>query len=68
MKSNGTVKYRVEQLEKNYEELDKKITVLMENHLPHLNEQMITLQTRITILTGLNLMAIILGVIASKLL
>lgn len=64
--SNGTTKYRVEQLEKRIDSLDKKIDEVLQNHLPHLNEAVASLKTRINVMTAINVGAIILGVIVSK--
>lgn len=65
--TNGnTLKYRVEQLEKNYDRLDDKIERIMENHLPHIQRDIISLKTRVTVATGVNIAAIILGVLIAK--
>jgi len=67
-KTNGTLAYRVDQLEKNYGRLDGKITKLLENDLPHINEAIIGLKTRMNVLTAMNIGAIIIGILATRLL
>lgn len=66
MKRNNTLKYRVEQLEKNYEKLDVKMDKILENELPHLQRDCQMLKTRMDVLTAVNIAAIIFGIIASK--
>jgi hypothetical protein len=34
--NNNTLKYRVDQLEKRYDGMDKKIDSILTNHLPHI--------------------------------
>lgn len=68
MEGNGTNLYRIQQLEKNYEDLDSKIDKLLTNDLPHLHEAIISLKTRVSVLTAVNIGAIIGGVLISKLL
>ena len=43
MAANGTLKYRVQQLEKSYDKLDGKVDEIMTNHLPHINESIVQL-------------------------
>jgi len=66
MNENNTLNYRVEQLEKNYDSLDTKMELLMTNHLPHLNQEMVSLKTRMSVLTVVNVGAIVAGLIVSK--
>ena len=61
-----TLKYRVEQLEKNYAELNRKMDETLENHLPHINIELQSLSTKITVATVLNIGAIILGAVLLK--
>jgi len=67
MKSNN-LSYRVTQLEKQYEKIDGNLEKLMTNDLPHLREDIITLTTRVNVLTAVNIGAVILGIIVSKIL
>ena len=67
MKSNN-LSYRVTQLEKQYEKIDGNLEKLMTNDLPHLREDIITLTTRLNVLTAVNIGAVILGIIVSKIL
>lgn len=72
MTKNGqtiTVKqneWRICQLEKNYQDLEAKMDLLLENHLPHLKEEVLGLKTRINVLTAVNVGAIVFGIILSK--
>lgn len=61
-----TFKYRIEQLEKNYSDLDLKIDKLLENHLPHLAEDIAGLKNRLDMFTLINVGAILLGVVVLK--
>ena len=61
-----TLSYRVGQLEKNYDSLISKMDLLMTNHIPHLNQEMVSLKTRMGVLTVVNVGAIVAGLIVSK--
>ena len=63
---NNTVKYRVEQLEKGYDKLDTKMDAILTNHLPHLNNELEKLKTRVTVTAIINVGAIITGLLISK--
>lgn len=52
--------YRVEQLEKNYTKLDDKLDRLLTNELPHIQEELTSLKTRITSMSILNIGALLL--------
>ena len=56
--NNNTTKYRIEQLEKNYEKLDKKIDELLTNHLPHIQADIMALKTRQNVTAAINIGAI----------
>lgn len=64
--TKNNISYRVSQLEKNYDSLDKKIEKLMVNDIPHLQQAMGSLKTRMDVLTAVNVAAIIIGLIISK--
>jgi len=68
MPKNNTLTYRVGQLEKQVDKLDTSVDKLLTNELPHLYQEIISLKTRINVLTAVNIGSIILGLIASKLL
>ncbi len=63
---NNTLKWRVAQLEANYDRLDYKIDLIRTNELPHIKTSISSLKTRISILTVVNIGAIILAAIVSK--
>lgn len=72
--SDATLKYRVDQLEKQLAVVDANVEVLLVNHVPHLQQELIrmngqieSLSTKIMVLTGVNLTAIIIGLLASRL-
>jgi hypothetical protein len=67
MVKNNTLEYRVTQLEKNMCDIEQKLDIIRTNHLPHIQSQLEGLSTRIMVLTGVNLAAIIIGIIASRL-
>ena len=66
MTNNGTTKYRVDVLDKRVNSMDRKIDELLTNHIPHIREEMITLKTRINVLTIVNVGAIILALLFGK--
>ena len=63
---NNNLSYRVEQLEKSVDKLNNKLERLMFNHIPHLNEEIIGLKTRMNVLSIINVGAIILGAIVAR--
>ena len=63
---NNTIKWRVEQLEKGQYSIDGKLDKIQTNDLPHIHEAIISLKTRISVLTAFNVGAIILGLTISK--
>ena len=60
MTKNGTITYRIEQLEKNYNQLDTKLDHLLTNELPHIQEELTALKTRGNVSTIINIGSIIL--------
>ena len=66
MAGTNTLSYRVEQLERNYEKLDGKIDTLLTNDIPHLQQSMGSLKTRMDVLTVVNVGAIIFAIIINK--
>ena len=67
-KANNTIAYRVGQLEKRQESVEEKMDKIMSNHLPHITNQITALDSRIKMMTAINVGGIVLGVIASRLL
>ena len=59
--NGNTIKWRVEQLEKNYISLNSKIDQIMENELPHLQLEIESLKTRVTLATIFNIGALLLA-------
>ncbi|OFW53967.1 MAG: hypothetical protein A2163_07805 [Actinobacteria bacterium RBG_13_35_12] len=44
IKNNNTLSWRVTQLENSFKELDRKLSHILENELPHIHEQLIQLK------------------------
>ncbi len=65
-RNNSTLAYRVGQLEKETDGLNTKMDTLLTNHLPHLEQSILEVKTRVNVLTAVNIGAVILGVIVSK--
>ena len=70
---NGTLSYRVGELEKSVEQINSRVYKIMTNELPHIQKQMAEmnnavegLKIRINVLTAVNVGAIILGAILVK--
>lgn len=64
---NGeTLKYRVTQLETCYNKIDEKLDKILENHIPHLQQEIESLKVRVNVTTVINVGAIILGIIILK--
>jgi hypothetical protein len=65
---NDTTKYRLTQVEETVNGLDTKIDDIMNNHLPHINERVVKNETWIKVATVINVGAIILATLISRLL
>lgn len=66
-KENGSLtKYQVGELQEDVKALKTDVTRILQNHLPHLQAEMMSLKTRIMVLTAINIGAIILAVIIQK--
>lgn len=68
MAGNNTLTYRVGQLEDKVGELNTDIKDLCRNDLPHMRTEIASLKTRISVLTAVNIGAIIIALVVSKLL
>jgi len=66
--NNGTTNWRMGCLEKQVYDLDGKVQEILENHLPHINEELGSLKTRISVLATVNIVGIVLALLISKLL
>ena len=67
MTNSNTLKYRVGQLEKKYDQLDEKLDEILQNHLPHILSEQMAMKTRMYVLTSVNVAAVIIAMIVSKL-
>lgn len=66
--NGGTTKYRIDILEQRVNSMDDKIDLLMTNHIPHLREEILSMKTRINVLTIINVGSIILGILTARIL
>jgi len=63
---NNTINWRVSQLEANYDNLSTKIDQIRTNELPHIEQSMASMKTRINVLTTINVAAIVIALILAK--
>ena len=67
-RNGGTLVYRVEQLEKKVDILDGKMDRLLENHVPKIELDIMSIKTRVNVVTAINIGAIIMGIIVGRIL
>lgn len=67
LRTNKLTDYQIKELQNNWRELNDKVDLIMTNHLPHIKEDIISLKTRINMMTAVNIVGIILGLVAAKL-
>lgn len=60
---NNTIEWRIGQLEKAVESLGCKVDLIMENHLAHIREEVAALNSRVLVLSAVNFLAIVAGII-----
>jgi hypothetical protein len=63
---NDTIKFRIERLEDCQGKIEERLDTIMENHLPHIKSDLESLKTRISVLTAINVGAVIVGVLIAK--
>ena len=67
--TNGkTLTYRVERLEKESECLNGKIDEILTNHLPHIQESLARLETRILMFTAINVGTVVFAILLHEIL
>jgi len=66
MTKNGITQYKIEELKCDVDTLRVDVRKILENHLPHLSEELASLKTRMNVLTFVNVGAIIIGIILAK--
>jgi hypothetical protein len=66
MTGNGLTNYKIEELQKQVTSLQATSNIILTNHLPHLKEDIISLKTQVKLATAINIGAIILGLVASR--
>jgi len=62
-KNGNTIEWRIGQLEKAVDSLGCKVDLIMENHLAHIREEMAALNSRVLVLSAVNFLAIVAGII-----
>jgi len=67
-KNGNTIIWRVEQLENCSSNLEGKVDKIMENHLPHLHEEIQSLKVRVNLGISINILLFLSGVISVVLL
>ena len=65
---NGNLAWRTGQLEKRADDTEKDMKAVLQTDLPNINTNMVGLKTRINVLTAINIGAIVLAIILSKVL
>ena len=68
MDTENKLTYRVSQLERKLDKVDNRVDTLLTEVLPTVRAELVALKTRITVLTAVNIGAIITAIIVSKLL
>lgn len=68
VKNNGLTRYQIQELQEDVRNLVIDMKSIKENHIPHLQEEIISLKTRMNILSAINIGAIIFGIIAARVL
>ena len=66
--NNGTIKYRVERLEDCYNKMDTKLDKILTNDLPHIKADLAGIKTRVTLLAGINIFAVVIAIVFAYLL
>lgn len=66
MPNNNTIKWRLDRIEQGYAILDGKVDKILQNGLPHLHEEVSSLKTRVTLLTALNIGAVVVALVINR--
>ncbi len=66
MTKNGITQYQIKDLRDDVDGLKLDMKKVMENHLPHIHEELKSLKTRVDILSLINVGAIIAGILITK--
>lgn len=66
MTKNGLTQYQIKDLQGDVDGLKSDVKKIMENHLPHLHEEVKALRTRVDVLSVINVGAIIAGILIAK--
>jgi len=63
---NGVTQYKLEELKCDVDSLRADVRKVLENHLPHLHEEVLALKTRVNVLSLVNVGALIAGILIAK--
>ncbi len=66
MANNNTLKWRVGELEKDMKDVKIDIRKILENHLPHIQQDITSIKTRQVVTTSINVGAIIIALLLAK--
>ena len=59
MMKNDLSKYQIKELQTDVASLKKDVREIMENELPHLREQLVSLSTQVKVLGAINILAVL---------
>ena len=59
MMKNDLSKYQIKELQTDVASLKKDVREIMENELPHLREQLVSLSTQVKVLVAINILAVL---------
>ena len=63
----NVLEQRIKELEDHYIDIEEKLDTIRTNHLPHIQAEISSLRTEIRVWAGLNVSAIIVGLLVVKL-
>lgn len=67
VKNDNTVVWRLQCLESRVNTFNDKLDKILENDLPHVNQQVSSLKTRMNVLSVINIGALVVALLVSKL-
>lgn len=68
MKTESLRDYKVKELQNQMGNVNATLEKIMTNHLPHINQDIISLKTRVTLMAGINILGIVVGIVAARIL
>jgi len=64
--TESTLTYRVGQVEKMIDSLNMKVETILINHLPHIAADLLSLKTRVNVLSVINVGALIIALLVAR--